>query len=528
MFKVLLVDDEPLVREGLMIMVDWRKYGFIVSATASNGEDALEIIKLMNPHVVITDICMPVIDGIELIKEANQIPNLRSKFVILSGYDNFAYAKKAMYYNVNHYILKPIDPEEIGQILQLLRTQLQEEAGTQEASEQVISFITDRTLYRIRQGEKKESLFAKAKFLLSLSGQEYLRIVLLKIESFPQWTSHLDEITIKEKREELIRELQDLFYQQRSVVCLHIYEEGLDEYGLLLNDKFKDQNDLKKFLQVFREKIWQRCKVKVTLFVSDQGEGVAELEKLNKQVLEIRKYQFFNRIENVFFYEKVFEKYINYEFYRNDLNDLLQEIENDNAEKIELKVKVIFNKFYTKKASTYTIEAFITNLRAEIIKRVYELNGNTDEFGKKLLNYKIDMMQANFMEVTNVVTSFCIYGGGYLSGLKKEMSLDIIYEIEKYTKENYRENLQLQDLAGAFYMNSVYLGQLFKKKTGLFYSDYLHHVRIEEAKKLLQRTNMKITEVAQAVGYNNVEYFRNKFKNITNLTPSIYKEQNTL
>jgi two-component system response regulator YesN len=116
MLKVLLVDDEPYVLEGLKVMVDWAAHGFSRLFEASNGEDALEIVKLSNPDLIITDIKMPVMDGLEFIRLSVERLRSTAKFVILSGYDDFSYAKKAMLYNVSDYLLKPLDSDELNKL----------------------------------------------------------------------------------------------------------------------------------------------------------------------------------------------------------------------------------------------------------------------------------------------------------------------------------------------------------------------------------------------------------------------------
>jgi two-component system response regulator YesN len=127
MLKVLLVDDEPYVLEGLRVMVDWSAYGFKVCGEATNGEDALEIVKICNPDLIITDIKMPVMDGLEFIKLSYEKLNSKAKFIILSGYDEFSYAKQAMTYKIKNYLLKPLDDDELKEVISELSTEILDE-----------------------------------------------------------------------------------------------------------------------------------------------------------------------------------------------------------------------------------------------------------------------------------------------------------------------------------------------------------------------------------------------------------------
>ena len=115
--KVLFIDDEPYVIEGLRTMVDWATYGFEICGHATNGQDGLELLLTHQPELVITDIRMPGMSGLEVLKQARRAGCARMNFIILSGYDDFTYIKDAMRYGVSDYLLKPLDEEEIQEAL---------------------------------------------------------------------------------------------------------------------------------------------------------------------------------------------------------------------------------------------------------------------------------------------------------------------------------------------------------------------------------------------------------------------------
>ena len=117
MYKVLIVDDEPFVREGLKLIINWEQYGFIICGEASDGDEALKLMKELSPDLVITDIKMPEMDGLEFIEMAKDILGLNTKFIILSGYNEFKFAQRAIKYNVIYYLLKPIEEDELIIIL---------------------------------------------------------------------------------------------------------------------------------------------------------------------------------------------------------------------------------------------------------------------------------------------------------------------------------------------------------------------------------------------------------------------------
>lgn len=150
MLKVLLVDDEPLAIEGMKNIIKWEKIGYKICGVAEDGEEAISIIRKTKPDVVVTDIRMPVLDGLELISLVKKRIDSNIKFIILSGYSEFEYAKKAMEFGVKHYLLKPVFEEEMQQVLLELYTEIKKEKEsklqkTEEAHMSISSLIKKLT-----------------------------------------------------------------------------------------------------------------------------------------------------------------------------------------------------------------------------------------------------------------------------------------------------------------------------------------------------------------------------------------------
>ncbi len=128
MHNVLLVDDEPFALEGMELMIEWDKYGFRIDHVCSNGEEAIEYLREQTPSLIVTDIRMPVMDGLDLIREARRLGNVTSTFVIASGYNDFEYARQAMRLGVAHYLLKPVIGPEVDGVLTRVQQQLEEQS----------------------------------------------------------------------------------------------------------------------------------------------------------------------------------------------------------------------------------------------------------------------------------------------------------------------------------------------------------------------------------------------------------------
>ena len=183
MFKVLLVDDEPSVIQLLENLVDWESLGYSICGTASNGEEALEILKQSNPHLAIIDIRMPKINGLQLLQQASEILYLRTKFIVLSAYNDFEYAKTVMRYRVSDYILKPIDDEELIPALKRVREQIDKEVGTLESKTNKLKFATSNYINRIIKDESSEEVIERCNSILGLKNNNWFRCALVEINN---------------------------------------------------------------------------------------------------------------------------------------------------------------------------------------------------------------------------------------------------------------------------------------------------------------------------------------------------------
>ncbi len=174
MYKVLIVDDEPFILDGLPHVINWEEHGAEIAASARNGEEALTILEQQNIHIVITDIKMPGTNGLQLI-EAARNRGVQAKFIVLSGYDEFELVKKAVIYGVENYLLKPLEEEELSDTLLTTIEKLDHEVHLSIQNKQNYSIVMDNILYRWVSGQiGQEELVNRAEFLhIDLSFERY-------------------------------------------------------------------------------------------------------------------------------------------------------------------------------------------------------------------------------------------------------------------------------------------------------------------------------------------------------------------
>ncbi|NLI59261.1 MAG: response regulator [Clostridium sp.] len=518
--KVLLVDDEPYVFEGLRIMVDWEKYGFSICGEASNGEDALEIIKTCNPHLVVTDIKMPVMDGIKLIKSVYEDSNIRAKFIILSGYDEFEYAKSAMQYGVNSYILKPLDEDELNQAVKKVSRQILEERKDEESRNKQLSFVAESAINTILKGEATDSDIKRANFILELDENEEIKMLLLEIDNFDKWMSDCDEIQLREIREKIKKIINS---SMDNKFDLKVFEDDLNRFCILISNSMDIYNTICEYAKDLKEIIEKNLDFSVSIAISDSVAGIKFLADLYKQVDLAISYKFFKDIGSIILYKNIKDISMNHKLFEIDIDELKSYIKENDTDGIKRTIKNLFHGFSKDLTAPELIKIYIENLELEFIRYVQEMKGNVQEFTKKLMDFNKKIEKSTIEELKKEATNLCIFLGQYIDSITKSNSKDIIAEMKHYINKNYNKDINLKIIGKHLYVNPVYIGRKFKQVTGMQFNEYLHQVRIEEAKKLLRRTNMKISDVARSVGYSSTEYFTSKFKSFTNFSPSEFK-----
>ena len=522
MLKVLLVDDEPYVIEGLKTMLDWEMLNCTVCGTATNGEDAMEMIMHMNPHIVITDINMPVINGLQLIKRTMEELHLRTKFIIVSGYDEFKYVQEAMKFNVSEYILKPVDTGELTAVLAKMHKQYILESRSDEAKDQELKFISNSLMNRIVKGEKKDTLFSRAGTLLNLEKHEKIRFIMLEIDNFEDWMDELDEREIYDRRN-TIRSLLEVVVGKEYQ--LNIFEEDINRYGIVLPDSKYSSVNLEQIIGSILEDFISKGRVSVTVSVSGKGAGIEVLEEMYRQADRAMAYKFFLGLGKIIYFERIENVSLNYDFLNIDVKKLINLIKSYETDKIAVCINEIFFDFYLKKKAPEAVKAYILNIVMEIFNQVIELNKAENSCAELISGLSESIGKGTMQDIKQSFTNLCCEASVLINTLRINKSKDIIYEVKEYVKKNFYYDIKLQKVARLFYISPVYLGKLFKKTTGMQFNEFLHLQRIEQAKRLLRRTDMKIADIASSIGYCDTDYFVGKFKQYAQTLPSEYRKR---
>ncbi|MBW9172418.1 response regulator [Clostridium estertheticum] len=523
MFKVLLADDEPAVIQLLENLVDWESLGYTICGTASNGEDALEILKQSNPHLAIIDIHMPRINGLQLLHQASEILYLRTKFIILSAYNDFEYAKTAMRYGVDDYILKPIDDDELIPALKKVRNQIDNEIGTLESKANKMKFVASNYINRIIKDEISEEFIERCKRILRLDDNSSFRCALVEIDQFETWMNDFSNIEIQKKRLSVRKVIED---GVESNHVLNIFDDDIHRFGIIISHDMVMREE--QYLENLKTEVWKNCHCSVSVSLSEEAKGIDNIGKLYRQSLIALQYRLFQMDGGVLCYGHFKNTPLNYNFYESNPKELLEDIRCNNISGINDKLNKVFGEFYKKKCAPEVIESYIKNIEFEMVKHIQDHNGNVDELITKLKSISTSIGKTPVDSLRDDFYKLLLDTSDYYKSISSRSSKDIIVEIKDFVHQNYQKDLKLQQVAKTYFVNPVYIGQVFTKTVGMHFNEYLHSIRIAEAKKLIRRTDMKISGIASMVGYSDSEYFANKFKAITGYLPSYYRKNSMM
>ncbi len=527
MINVLILDDEPFIREGLKILINWEEMGFKIAGEAANGKEAIALLEQGDYQLIITDIKMPEMDGIEFIKYIRNSRFSKIKVIILSGYYEFAYAKQAIQYNVTDYILKPIQKEELTKILIKLVQSFNEEVKYQKNKVYTEHIVLERHLNALCSGKytKNDILYVKNK----LPYCNDLRYIGIEISGDDEKFASLD----KYKKIEVIKEIFEILKKHVHPYDQYVFfdtDKRNEIYGIgfiyAKNFSLDRGIDEKQYIKNLTDHMKIEQCYQFNVYIGQYVETIENISASFKSAIIAKSFQNYKNDKQVAYYDEMAQlKCKGYGIKKERMDELVQYTEENKEDKIDECIEKIYFDFSEHHIDPKIININIDYLLCRLVYLAQELDPEVNQ--EEVMQY---ISQCAFEEsaIRGSAKHFKIFVkdfAKYLLQLRQDNSNSVLKEVDKEIELHYMQNLSLKSLGEKYYINSAYLGQIFKKRYGISFKDYLNNYRIERASELLIRTNEKVCNVAQMVGYNNLDYFINKFVKIKGKTPLQYRKQ---
>lgn len=511
MYKIMIVDDERQIVDGLCKMINWAEFGFAVCATARNGMEAIPLIKAHMPDLVMTDVRMPVMDGLKMLEHVRENISEDMEFIILSGFSEFQYAQKALQYNVKSYILKPIDETELYSILVDIKNILDEKEIRK--SLQIKSYISNFIGGNESEGNEMILESEKTFGLRYLAIERHREAVSLSTDSEEDDNCDLSKcIAEKIGKHNMRFVLRDDRNKCHMVVG----------HSLLNSFEF----DVKHLALTVNEFLWICKSLKVDILI---GKKVSEFKNLHESVQSIamcRNKLFYQKRKSIILYDDIIEEQF-VKVFDDDgaVVKIISVFRKNETEKLISYVQQLIDRLVSLQVVPEVAALHLDSIMASIIQILSERNEDISPVLELYSTYKKHQRNVNIFDLGSMLIEFCRYCYEFSQRRLQTEGADIVAKVTRYVNENYAEPLKIADIAERFFVNSAYLGQQFAKKKGCSLNHYLNSVRIEKAKELLTNTNHKIYEIAQEIGYDDSNYFSSKFLEYEGSTPSDYRSR---
>ena len=528
MIKLLVADDEIWIRERIAREIPWETIGAEVIGAAEDGQEALEIMERCKPDIVITDIRMPEIDGIELLKEIkSRLPEI--KVIILSGYNDFLYAKDALRYGAFDYVLKPVEDEDLLSVVQkcIVTLQIEREKekriqGLQQKAELGYQVIREKTLLDIVSGDYQDGN----------DNNEYISA----------WNIFQDEITKNNHRCILIAINHPAEDPERRglehFIIKNVMMEILGKYGIVNKAYFNsrvewlfvlsyDQQEdllqkLIRDLEIVREMTAQKLGLDIDIGVGEVCDDFFNLAYSYQTVRSLMKYRKWVGSSHIIYHSANIATEIK-TVGRYSTARLALLLKEDHFAEAEKELADIFRTAKENVPETQ-FPAVCRMISVDVEKEFYQyFETNTSE--RNANYFRIEFW--NMIDEIESDQQFFTLVDRFKQEKKENVNKGrkIALKTRDYIVQNYNRPVSLNDAADYLDLNPSYLCRVFKEEMGMSFVTFLQNYRIDKAVELLTNTDYKIFEISEMVGYENQQYFNKVFRNVKGVSPSAFREK---
>ena len=509
--NVFIADDEAMIREGLKHIINWSDLGFTICGEASNGEDTLQAILTLNPDLVLLDIRMPRLEGTEIVRLARE-RNFTGNFIIISGFSDFKYAQTAIRYGVDFYLTKPIDEEELFHAVCSVKDSIQKKSKQVDEINQYKSKAKSTILRDIilNSGDYKSINLDE----INLTAPVYQ---LLIYENYNQDTFHLiyNFADILKVTNQGNNSFEHIKIHQKDIILLK---------GTFALERFQD------FLKHYEESP-QKGSPLDSLFIT-YGRLIYRVEDIHfsyEDALALLNRRFFcEQNQHAIGFEQLpkMEDHIyliNFQETSQYSETLSNYIQSYNRKMIAETLFTLEKNLYFTKTELTEIKLFLTDVYLQIKQTINHIYSTMD-IPFPTNSAVIDFIDSKYY-LYEIIQFFSEQFEMIMNAIGNSSSDSVLDDIVHYINHNFKDNIKLETIAPLFGYNSSYLGKIFNKKMGESFNSYIDHVRINYSKELLLQNNLKVFEIAEHVGYKNVDYFHKKFKKYVGESPAEFRKK---
>lgn len=537
MLKLIIVDDEETILSGMLTAVPWDAFQVQICGTARNGREACALLEKEAVDIVLTDISMPIMDGLELAKTIRQNwPHLH--VIILTGYDEFDYAKRAIEYGVDAFLLKPVGIEELEEQLNRIRLKInaeQERERRLNSSEQLIfersQALVDAFLIDLVYDKSMDVSYLQAQAeVLNLPAIEgEWQAVLIEIRATQDSLSSGSGIATSLLQYLLINILDDLFKPEPAFIA-----GRMDEYDLLLclNCQSWDMEQYRERLLEFSQVAQSKLHSQLSIGVGKVVDGLQNISESFEEAADALQFRALNDASGLHFYRKaengnqnafIFPNEAAFQIVKEVMDHARSAKDKQSAE--QAAVDAFFRHIGEQQVSVHRLREHSYKLYFILLENVGQSLFSSEQLADLQDRYSRSLSANLYVkEFASSIMALIAEINMQMQEIGTNSNMRIVQLSKAYIKEHYAEDISLAQVAGVVHLTPNYLSRIFKDLSGENFNEYINRYRIKKAVSLLQNSpEMKVYEVGEAVGLANYKYFVQVFKKYTGTSPTQFK-----
>lgn len=511
-YKVLIADDEPIVRKAMQTLVEWEKLDCRLTEMASNGQEVIDALKKDIPDILILDIQMPGMNGIEIARHIWK-EKLPCKVILLTAYADFSYAQQAVKYDVVDYVIKTGAFDDLVLAIEKAKEKIREYELEQNIESQNVlrenffKSVFDGSLYledEVRKRAEKVGVFFKEGFLVMVC--------------------HFRPREDKE-RSYTYSSLQNFFHMVFDEKLVYSLAVERDVIVVILDQISSDfYKDIHNKCEEVIEMMDNFMKMYVYIGISNYGTDVFELKRRYDEAEYAEGESFFNEKSKInYFHGYKKDTKVLLEYIEKKVENLYFWLKKGNSESAMREFDQIIDYQKESGGSVTTIlevgiriYAMSKKLLSDIDKTLYDIIPQKTSISKRIYCCRHISEYYAIMEI--IIKSTATYINTAVN--RKNI---LICECEKYIDENYEKGIMVSEIASSIGVSLSYLSRIFKDETGNTIINYINEKKVEKAKEYLSKTDLKIYEIAEKLGFENTTYFSFFFKKYTGISPKEYQ-----
>lgn len=488
MYKMLIVDDEYFIREGMKKIIDWNAQGIEIVGTAENGIQGIGKIRELKPDIVLTDIRMKAMDGLAMLDVLRE-EGIKCKVIIMSGYKVFEYAKKAMEEGVAFYLLKPVSKQELLEAVQKITSILDQEK-TELIPKKLIE--SENLIKKCLENKGEDPI-------VNFKGP----YIVISFRFIPAASLNMQERS----------EVFNLLLAQRE--NLYAYFKNENELMVLLCNDISPEMAVKKLRLTLTEHLQRKVFAGVSCVQNKTEEFATACSEAGKAL----QYILYGTSEVVNYFD-IMNSFNKIEIdYVNLSKEIIHAVEICNREKVAELLKNVSQSMMKARYNPEEVWNWFKNLYLNLqnTTRLMQVKVSEQEWINRVDEYTL-------WEITEMMLEFCSSCIIAIGNSRKGDVSKTIRDVVAYIDNHYTEDISLEQLEAIFYTEFSYISKLFKKEMGVTYLQYITEKRIAKAKELMENPELTMYQIANGVGYTDAKYFSQLFKKLEGVTPKEYRE----